>query len=121
MVAAAALVVGHRSETGRDDEELGGDEVEFGSEGEEAGVERGLGLGLFEGLAVMEVCMGEYAPKAASKRGKMAVGRGWDGEAGCRVVWLVYSRGTDRRLTYREGKARGELRSAVALSRVWRI
>ena len=76
-----AAVVAHGGEAGRDDEELGGDEVELGGEGEEAGVEGGLGLGLLEGFAVVEVGVGEDAAEAAGEGGEVAVGGGWDGEA----------------------------------------
>ena len=79
--ARPALVVGHGGEPGWDDEELGGDEVELGGEREEAGVEGGLGLGLLEGFAVVEVGVGEDAAEAAGERGEVAVGGGWDGEA----------------------------------------
>jgi hypothetical protein len=60
-------------ETWGDDEELGGDEVEFGCEGEEACVKGGFSFRLFESFAVVEVCVGEDATEAPSERGEMAV------------------------------------------------
>lgn len=54
-------IIAHGGETGRDDEEFGRDEIELGGEGEEAGIERGLGLCLFKGFTVVEICVGEDA------------------------------------------------------------
>lgn len=49
---------------GGDDEELGWYEVKFRGQGEESGVERRFGLGLFEYFAVMEIGVGEDATEA---------------------------------------------------------
>jgi hypothetical protein len=51
----------------RDDEEFGGDEVEFARQREEAGVERRFCFCLFEDFAVVEVGVGEDAPEAAGE------------------------------------------------------
>ena len=72
-VVLVLLVVGHGGEPGRDDEELGGHEVELGGEREEAGVERRLGLGLFKGLAVVEVSVGEDTAEAARQGREVSV------------------------------------------------
>lgn len=65
----------------RDHEELGGDEVELGRQGEEARVERGLGFGLLEGLAVVEVGVREDAPEAPGEGREVAVGGLGDGQS----------------------------------------
>ena len=64
---AGPAVFTHGGQAGRDDEEFGRDEVELGGEGEEAGVQRRLGLGLLEGFAGVEICMGEDPAKAAGE------------------------------------------------------
>ncbi len=84
-------VVAHGGEAGRDDEELGGDEVKLRREGEETGVERGLGFCLLEGFAMVKVCVSEDAAEATRERGEMAVGAVGDGKAVC-VLWLALHR-----------------------------
>ena len=83
-------VFAHGGQTGRDDEELGGDKVKLGGEGEEAGIEGRLGLSLLEGFAVVEIRMGEDPAKAASERREMAVRAVRDGETVCYVLVAVH-------------------------------
>lgn len=71
-VALPELV--HEGDFGGDNEEFGRYKVEFGREREEAGVEGRLGLGLLEGLAVVEVGVRKDAPEAPGERGEVAVG-----------------------------------------------
>ena len=115
-----STVFTHGGEAGWDDEEFGGDEVKLGGEGKETGVERGLGLCLLESLAMVEVCVGKDATQATGKRREMAVRAVRDGESvhnfSRHRIESVYEK-----WAYREGKARGEFRRAVALSRVCRI
>jgi hypothetical protein len=64
--ASAAVARGGDDSWG-DDKEVGGHEVESFGEGEEAGVEGAFCLGLLKLLAVVEVCVGEYATQAAGE------------------------------------------------------
>ena len=64
------------------DEELGRDEVEARGEREEARVERVLGLGGLERLAVLEVRVGEDAAEAAGEGGEVLDGGRGNGDAG---------------------------------------
>ena len=50
-----------------DDEELGGNEIEFRSKGEEACIQRGFDFGLLEGFAVVEIGVGEDTAESSGQ------------------------------------------------------
>ena len=105
----------------RDDEELERHERELGREREEARVQRRLGFGLLERLAVVVVRVREDAAEPARERREVS-GRRWrDGQAGAVRGSARGAGAVVAHRTYREGNARGEFSSAVALSSVWRM
>lgn len=63
-VSVPAMGIFVRKVVRGNDQEFGWDEVEFSSQGEETRVQRRLGFCLFEGFAMVEICVCKDAPEA---------------------------------------------------------